>query len=295
MSGPSSARRQTVVAVHAHPDDESLLTGGTLARLAADGHRVVLAVATSGGRGLAADDRGLAARRASELHAAATALGCARVVELGYRDSGWDAATRTPLPGGFATEPLDEVAARLANILRAERADLVIGYDPNGGYGHPDHVRVHEAVRAAALLAGTPRVLEATLDRTIILRVVRLLRWSGLLPAGTAAAVADRWYTPRAAITHRVPVRSVLDSKRRALSCHVSQISGGRGPRTVGLLLRIPRPLFRLVAGVEWFTEPGAQVTGRPLTDLLLPAGPGPSASDPAAADPAAPHPAVAA
>lgn len=284
MNSRAAASRQTVVAVHAHPDDESLLTGGTLARLAADGHRVVLAVATSGANGLAVDRRRLAARRVSELRAAATALGCARVIQLGYRDSGWDAATRRPLPGGFATEPLDTIAVRLAGILRDERADLVIGYDANGGYGHPDHVRVHEAVRAAALLAGTARVLEATVDRALIIRVVRLLRWSGLLPAGTAAAVADRWYTPRAQITHRVPVRSVLDRKRRALGCHVTQVGGGRGPRTVGLLLRMPRPLFRVVAGVEWFTEPGAQLTGRPLSDPLRAASPLPQRPDPAVA-----------
>jgi LmbE family N-acetylglucosaminyl deacetylase len=103
-------RSFTVVAFHAHPDDESLLTGGTLARCAAEGHRVVLVTATLGGAG------GPAAGRAAELAAAATALGCARVEVLGYHDSG----LHGDAPGArFADVPKDEVALRLAGILRA--------------------------------------------------------------------------------------------------------------------------------------------------------------------------------
>src|ERR1044072_7500308 len=96
------ARRFTLVAFHAHPDDEALLMGGTLARLAAEGHRVVLAVATDGEAGAAASSYRsagrLAAHRRDELERSAAALGCARVVRFGFKDSGWPTAD-----DGFST------------------------------------------------------------------------------------------------------------------------------------------------------------------------------------------------
>ncbi|MCL2782029.1 MAG: PIG-L family deacetylase [Actinomycetia bacterium] len=265
--------RRVIVAFHAHPDDEALYTGGTLAALAARGHRVVLVTATAGAAGLTrpgfAPDE-LAARRSAELARSAKALGCARLVQLGYPDSG-SAAGVAPAPGSFAARPLAEVAERLAEILRAERADLLIVYDANGGYGHRDHVRVHDAGLAAARLTGTPRVLAATVDRTAIARALRVLGWARLVPVGTATERIGSWYSARAEITHRVPVRRFLAAKRAALACHTSQTEGGRGPRTVGLLLALPKPLFRLACGVEWFVEIGGARPVRPLGDPLIP------------------------
>src|SRR6185436_10456253 len=96
----------TLVSFHAHPDDEALLTGGTLARVAAEGHRVVLVTATAGGAGLSSDgtgaDRSLADHRRAELAVAARALGCARWELLGYEDSGWGGASGTPARGAPA-------------------------------------------------------------------------------------------------------------------------------------------------------------------------------------------------
>src|SRR5271166_3678265 len=129
-----------IVAFHAHPDDEALLTGGTLARLAAEGHRVVIVVACDGVMGEATGPQGQV--RLDELRASAELLGAARVVHLGYADSGYgplfypDPPDRTR----FARADLDEAAARLADVLRAEDADLLLSYDRNGGYGHRDHV-----------------------------------------------------------------------------------------------------------------------------------------------------------
>lgn len=267
----------TVVALHAHPDDESLLTGGTLAMLATAGHRVVLVVATSGGQGLAPRTSragALAVTREAEVDAAAQALGCARTVHLGYRDSGWN-GSNAPVPDAFSAAPVAEVAALVASILVEEAADVLLSYDRRGGYGHPDHCQVHRVAVVAARLAGTPRVLEATVDRTLIAWTVRVLARLRLLPAGTDAAAAQQWYSARQDITHRVRVYSALPAKRRALACHASQTGGGRGPRTVTLLLRLPRPVFALVAGVEWYVERDAHRGRRPLPDLLLtaPAG----------------------
>ncbi|MEV4257208.1 PIG-L family deacetylase, partial [Spirillospora sp. NPDC049652] len=256
--------RRTCVFFHAHPDDEALLTAGTMARLAAEGHRVVLVVATSGERGLTADppptrangvdgeaarrDR-LGAVRTAELHASARALGCERVVLLGYEDSGLDGDA----PGGFARAPVAEAAAELAGVLRREAADLLVVYDPAGGYGHPDHVQVHRVGTEAATMAGTPVVLEATVDRDLLLRVLRPLAGLRLLPRSLDVASFERAYTPAAAITHRVRVGRYAAAKRAAMAAHASQATGGDTVRTLAALLRLPRPLFRRAFGTEWY------------------------------------------
>ena len=261
LSGP-----WTVVSLHAHPDDEALLTGGTLARLAAEGHRVVLVVATDGAAGLAdipgGDD--LAARRAAELATSARELGVARVVRLGFADSGDDGDR----PGGFAQADVGAAAERLAAVLREEHADVLTTYDAAGGYGHPDHRQVHVVGAAAAALAGTPVVLEATVDADALGRAMRIL---GRIP-GVPRAWGDGpiGYTPRRGLTHRVDVTHVIDRKHRAMAAHVSQTRGPAGAdmRTMALLLRLPRPVFRLALGREWFVESG-RAPGPLLDDPL--------------------------
>ena len=259
----------TLVAFHAHPDDEALLTGGTLARAAAEGHRVVLVVATSGEAGLVADRQTgprLAARRRQELRAAATALGCARVEVLDYADSGMHGEA-----GGeaaFARADVESAAHRLAAILREEAADVLTVYDPAGGYGHPDHVQVHLVGSRAAELAGTPVVLEATVDRTALQRVLRVVSRLPGIPADFAPGRFDRAFSDRQAITHAVDVRAQADAKRAALAAHVSQTVSDDGSRTLAVLLRLPRPLFRRVLGTEWFVERG-RVPGRRLDDVF--------------------------
>jgi LmbE family N-acetylglucosaminyl deacetylase len=244
--------RQTCVFFHAHPDDEALLTAGTMARLAAEGHRVVLVVATAGERGLAAPGAGgpLGEVRTEELHASALALGCARVEILGYRDSG----LRGDVPGGFAAADIDAAAARLAAILREENADLLTVYDPAGGYGHPDHVQVHRVGGAAARLAGTRVVLEATVDRDLLLRALRLVSLVYRFPPGFVSGF-ERAYVSGAEITHRVRVGRYAAAKRAAMAAHATQATGGDAVRTLAWLLRLPRPLFRVVFGTEWYVR----------------------------------------
>ncbi|MQY05642.1 PIG-L deacetylase family protein [Actinomadura macrotermitis] len=246
--------RRTCVFFHAHPDDEALLTAGTMARLTAEGHRVVLAVATAGEKGLTGrkgDGDGLGEVRTAELHASAAALGCARVVLLGYADSGLDGAA----PGGFARADVGEAAARLARLLLEEDADLLTVYDPAGGYGHPDHVQVHRVGVAAAELAGTPVVLEATVDRDLLLRVLRPLARCGLLPRALDVARFETAYAGRGEITHRVRVGPWAGAKRAGMAAHATQTSGGDSVRTLAALLRLPRPLFRRVLGTEYYVR----------------------------------------
>jgi len=259
----------TVVSFHAHPDDEVLLTGGTLAKAAAEGHRVVLVVATSGESGdvataaIGADS--LKQRREEELRRSAEVLGCARVVLLGYADSGLgENSSRTAFSRLDPAEP----AQRLAEILTQERADVLTTYDRAGGYGHPDHRQVHVVGGLAAGLAGTPVVLEATLDRTLMLRLARL---ANLIPGGLGSLRLEDFataYSPRSAITHRIDVRAHTGAKRRAMQAHASQASSDSGPRTLSMLLRLPVPVFRRMLGTEWFIEPG-RPGGTPAAEIF--------------------------
>ncbi|HEY6796727.1 MAG TPA: PIG-L family deacetylase [Kineosporiaceae bacterium] len=263
------ADSRTIVSFHAHPDDEALLTAGTLAKAAAGGHRVVLVSATDGAAGLAASSFGtpteLSRHRAAELHRSAEAIGAARVAFLGYADSGLHGEVE-PGPGvvPFARADVGEAAERLAEILAQERADVLTSYDASGGYGHPDHVQVHHVGAAAAALAGTPLVLEATVDRDLLLRGLRLARRLRLLPPEVDVAGFEHAYAPRSRITHRIDVRSWTSAKRLAMAAHASQATADSGDRTLAALLRLPKPLYRLVLGREWFVqsrpepEPGA-------------------------------------
>ena len=279
----------TVVSFHAHPDDEALLTAGTLARAAADGHRVVLAVATAGEAGLTSPELaragGLAQRRLTELQRSAEHLGCARVVCLGFADSGM-ADQPSGHPRSFASVPLAEAADALAKVLVEESADVLTIYDRAGGYGHPDHVRVHLAGVRAAEIAGTPVVLEATVDRDrlraalrLLERLTRLVRFVRL-PADFAPQRFEHAYAARDELTHAVDVRRYVRQKRLAMRAHATQSVGdtgaaaaGRpigpvsgGDRTLAFCLRLPRPLFRLAFGREWFIERG-RLPRRPLSD----------------------------
>ena len=250
----------TIVSVHAHPDDEALLTGGTLARAAAAGHRVVLVTATDGAAGLTSPDMrqhgDLGRQRLVELENAAAALGCQRVIALGYPDgalSGVDPAIATQ---------------RLAGILEEESADVVTIYDPAGGYGHPDHVQVHHLGKAAARLAVTPVVLEATVDRQLIIAAIRAVR---LVPGAVKVRPSDfaNAYTARRDITHRVDVRDFVPQKRQALAAHHSQTVGGSGGRTLSLLLGLPGFLASRALGYEWFVEHGRKAAKPALDDIF--------------------------
>lgn len=262
---PEAFRPRTLVAFHAHPDDEALLTSGTMAKAAADGHRVVLVVATDGALGLAGSQFGspeeLAANRWRELLASADALGVARVETLGYADSGMGPELYPDPPGRrrFVTVPVEEAAEALAVILREEDADVLLSYDEHGGYGHRDHVRVHEVATRAAKLAGTPRVLEATVPRDLLvgaLRVAARIRPLRRFTDQLDLASFERSYSARRDITHRIAVRHQIAAKRASMRAHASQASADDGAdRTLAVFLRIPRPLYDVVFGREWFRD----------------------------------------
>jgi LmbE family N-acetylglucosaminyl deacetylase len=289
-------RMATVVAFNAHPDDEALLTGGTLARLAAEGHRVVIVVATDG---IVRRERTPGERtRLDELDASASVLGAARVVHLGYADSGHGSELFPDPPGlvRFVRADLDEAAARLAGLIREEHADLLLSYDPQGGYGHRDHVKVHQVGARAAQMTGV-RVLEATLPRELValvfgpLRVLRLVVRFG--PEEIRVS-----FSPRSAITHRFDVRRYAGQKRAAIAAHQSFArSPSRTGRLARLMLALPGPVFRLLFGHEWFVEArrageaAGRHRGRPRgIDDVVPGRPGPDGEGPGAVPAAVPQ-----
>jgi LmbE family N-acetylglucosaminyl deacetylase len=267
----------TIVSFHAHPDDEALLTGGTLARAAAEGHRVVLVIATAGGAGLSAasatgatvagEDQ-LARIRVLELRQAAAALGCAEVHVLGFDDSGLDGAAGSD-GRAFARIDVETAATDLAGLLQAIDADVLTIYDPAGGYGHPDHVQVHRAGVHAARLAGTPVVLEATVDRRPLLRILRLLHALRLSPPDWHPGRFVTAFAEPSRLTHRVDVRHYCQKKRAAMAAHASQATADSGVRSLALFLRLPPFVFRRVFGHEWFVEIGRTPGRRLLEDVF--------------------------
>ena len=258
----------TVVAFHAHPDDEVLLTGGTIARLVAEGHRVIIAVACDGD----VWDGPEQGRRLRELRASAAILGAARTVHLGYADSGHGPVLYEDPPGRtrFARADIAEAAGKLAALLTEEHADLLLSYDPQGGYGHRDHLRVHQVGARAASLAGV-RVVEATVPRELVTRIARVLVSLRLLTRHRLTEMRG-YGTPQLLITHRVDVRRYAELKRAALAAHRTPASGkGRSARLFRLLVRSPMPVFRAVCRTEWFAEPGGRTGALVACDRDLP------------------------
>ena len=252
----------TLVCFHAHPDDESISTGGSIARASAEGNRVVLVVATNGDWGESPDDlvdgETLVDRRRVETERSAAALGIHRVEWLDYADSGMTGWEHNAHPNSFFQAPLEEAAAKLAAVLSEESADVLTVYDWHGNYGHPDHVKVHQVGHRAAELAGTPAVFEATMNRTEIGRMMAMIAESGgpgseeaFDPDGPADD-GNPFGMPEDELTHAVDVSAFLGPKRASLLCHRSQITD------TSFFISMPDEQFALAFGTEWFIRVGA-------------------------------------
>lgn len=245
---------RTIVFVHAHPDDEALLTAGTMARAHAEGLRVILVVATDGAAGLTSSGMSarLALRRSAELAASADALGVDAVITLGYADSG----LHGEITDGFAHQDDEDIARRLAEVFEQESADIVVGYDPSGGYGHPDHLAVHRGVRAAVTRLARPvDLFEVTLPREPIAAATRAAVRLRLTPDDFDPRAFEESWTPRDLITHRVDVRRQLPAKLAALRAHASQATADGQVRTLAVLTRLPGPLRTALLGSEYYVR----------------------------------------
>ena len=181
---------RTLLAVHAHPDDETVTTGGTLARYAAEGVRTVVVTCTLGdlGEGVVGD---VGAHRRAELEAAVNVLGVSRLVPLGYADSGMPGWPENHRPGAFFAAELLEATERLLRIIDEERPQVVIAYDETGGYGHPDHLKAHQVAVAACARAAVPKLYFIRIPLSWSHRFVSALRAAGIDAPASAPTGAN--------------------------------------------------------------------------------------------------------
>jgi N-acetyl-1-D-myo-inositol-2-amino-2-deoxy-alpha-D-glucopyranoside deacetylase len=255
-----------VLALFAHPDDESLLAGGTLAACAAAGVRVAIVSMTRGERGPSAGSEpaargGLGAVRERELHAAAAALGAASAECLDYPD------------GSLAGADETEVAERLASLIRREGPEAVISFAPEGLYWHPDHLAVTRFLTAALEQARTqPRVYGATWPDGHAGRLAALMRERGL-PSDLWGLEPEAFGSPPESIATSLDVRAHLAAKLAALRSHRSQL----GPHH--LLAALPDDLAEEFLGREWFVRAVPERAERDWLGELLPLAPWPSTS----------------
>lgn len=245
----------TLVTFHAHPDDEAIACGGTMARAKAEGHRVILVSATGGEHGEVQEgflgpQESLATRRREEIEEAGAILGVDRVEMLGYVDSGMMGTPENDATDSFWQADRDEAATRLARILEQERADVLTVYDENGSYGHPDHIQVHRVGLRAAELAGTTKVYESVISREELQGHMKRVVALGITPPINPDEF--EMGVPQEQITTRVDVSDYLEIKRKAMAAHASQIS------EESFFLAMPADMFGQVFGVESYILRGA-------------------------------------
>jgi len=246
------------MAVHAHPDDECLSTGGILARYTAEGARSVLVTCTDGAVGEIADPslatpENLAEVRARELAESVRILGVSRLATLGYRDSGMAGTPDNDNPACFKQANFDEAVEKVVHLVREERPQVLVTYDENGGYGHPDHIRAHEVAVAAFDAAadparfpdsGTPwqaaRLVYAVIPRSAFERMAERIREAGIeFPGGERnEAERPRFGVDDDRVTTTVDVRQYLDTKFASINAHKTQLG------TMEFFLRLPRSIL---------------------------------------------------
>jgi LmbE family N-acetylglucosaminyl deacetylase len=250
----------TVAFVHAHPDDEAIFSGGTIARLVEAGHRVVLVVATGGELGIAATGVShLGAHRRAEADAAAAALGVDALYFLGHHDSGMAGDPSNVAPGSFWSAEVPDAAARLQAALADEGVDALVVYDAAGIYGHPDHVQAHRVGLLAAELGGVDCVYEMTVDREYLHFVETHLVEEAAL-AGDLGLAGSRIGSASVEIDLTVDVRAHLAAKRAAMAAHASQLPE-HAP-----VFGLDDGRFAEVYGWEWFLRRGPR---GPIDDLV--------------------------
>ena len=273
------AETLTLMAVHAHPDDESSSTGGVLARYSDEGIRTVVVTCTNGEFGDTLDgvkpgedghdEQAVAQIRLAELREACKHLGVTDLELLGYHDSGmpdWEYKNR---PDAFCNVPQDEVVARIGGLIEQYRPQVLITYDDLGAYQHPDHLYASRCAQAAAAATGIPDKLYLTAMRRSSWRKL----WDALREQGvevpdvsqideqTLRQMEER----ESKISTNVDIRSVLERKQAALMSHHSQIRES-------WFSKIPPDLSVDVFGWESFIR-AADRTGTPVPEEDLFAG----------------------
>jgi len=239
--------KRTLLSVLAHPDDESFGMGGTLAKYAEEGADVHLICATRGEAGEVDPEflegkSSIAHLREMELRCAVDKLGLRDVQLLNYRDSGMSGSVDNKNPEALINAPIDQVAKEIAEYIRQIKPQVILTFDPIGGYRHPDHIFIHQAATKAFYLAGDPafkssnppykpgKLYYHTFPRHFVRINVRLLRLLGKDPSkyGKNKDIDLTQMTGQDFPIHaRINYKTVKYKKDAAAACHASQ--GGAG------------------------------------------------------------------
>jgi N-acetyl-1-D-myo-inositol-2-amino-2-deoxy-alpha-D-glucopyranoside deacetylase len=241
--------KRTLVAVHAHPDDECLGTGGILARYAAEGVRTVVVTCTDGAVGEISDSSlatpdNLAEVRSRELDDALEILNVSRSVRLGYRDSGMAGTPDNDHPASLAQADLSAVVQRVRQVIEEEDPQVVVTYDERGAYGHPDHIRAHQVAVAAS--DQVPKLYYSVFPRSRVREFMQRLKAAGIEPPWDPDEQTD-FGVPDDRITSVVDVSAYVTQKRAALQAHRTQMGEGM------FFMRLPPDLFAEAFGRETF------------------------------------------
>jgi LmbE family N-acetylglucosaminyl deacetylase len=251
---------KTILAVLAHPDDESFGMGGTLALYASKGYDTYYLCATRGEAGTVDEIhlkgfKDTAEMRTNELMCAAKELGLKGVFFLGYRDSGMPGTEENQHPDAQINHPVDEVAGRVVKYIRELKPDIVVTHDPIGGYRHPDHIQIHKATKLAFEKADDPSFHPESgapfkpsalyyhiFPRGFLKLMVRLMPLFGKDPTkfGRNKDVNIKELAEVSFPVHvRLDVRSAVEAKRKASECHASQGGGQMRRGVAGLIPRL--------------------------------------------------------
>jgi LmbE family N-acetylglucosaminyl deacetylase len=238
------------MAVHAHPDDEAIGTGGILARYSDEGVRTVLVTCTNGELGDAPgglkpgdeghDESTVVPLRRTELEKSCAVLGVAHLELLGYHDSGMAGWPQNDAKGAFWNTPVDDAGGRLADLMRHYEPDVVVTYDENGFYGHPDHIQANRVTHAALEQWGAPVKLYYTaVARSRLKEFGEVLAEAGIEGPSPEVQENPDFGTPDELITTVVDCSSVAERKFASLEAHASQSDN----------------IFFLQMGVEMFSR----------------------------------------
>jgi LmbE family N-acetylglucosaminyl deacetylase len=266
------------MAVHAHPDDEAS-GGGILATYADQGIRTIVVTCTNGEFGDAPggikpgqdghDKDEVARLRLAELEKSARILRISDLETLGYHDSGMPDWEYKNSPDAFCNVPLEEVADRIGSLITKYRPQVLVTYDDQGAYQHPDHVHASRAAQAAATATGiAAKVYLSAMRSTSWLKIWEALRAAGLEVPDWEP---DEERTRRALeseerITTTIDIRPVLERKREALFAHGTQVNGD------SWFGKIPPEIVEEAFGYEYFIR-ATDTTGAPLPEDDLFAG----------------------
>jgi LmbE family N-acetylglucosaminyl deacetylase len=269
----------TLMAVHAHPDDESSSTGGVLARYSSEGIQTVVVTCTNGELGdspggikpgdPAHDESAVVRTRRSELEQACRLLGVTHLELLGYRDSGmpdWEYKDR---PDAFCNIPIETAAQRVAELIEKYKPYVVVTYEDYAAYNHPDHLKASQVTVAALKLTSIPKKLYFTaLTRRNWDKILTTLEEQGSdVPSfpNPSPEMMKRLDEAEARITTTVSVLPFVDKKRAALAAHASQLEDS-------FFIRLGPEVFSLAFGEESFIR-ASDSTGAPLPENDLFAG----------------------